>query len=227
VEVTHEELSGYVIKAAACGQKPSARSVGWCSNLGHEITCPRCLKVLRRNLVNKETPTMTRKNDVQFVNNLMNYSQYGALVQAFVIQAIDTLASAVIAHPLTDDENHALITPAAWRNVAHEAKDMVQGHLNKTGKHITNEQLVNQLMTKSRYGSLAAGFVIDALYKVSESMSEMDYSNQYFGFINGATWQTLALEVLEKTRAHLHLTTQDTRAEPQAANTESCGVSSL
>ncbi|MDN7537064.1 hypothetical protein [Burkholderia cenocepacia] len=63
--------------------------------------------------------------NVELITQLMNVSQYGALAQAFVIDALTKHAEAVAA--LTDDEvaeldkNSAVHMPA-WRGVAREIK---------------------------------------------------------------------------------------------------------
>jgi hypothetical protein len=58
-----------------------------------------------------------RKDNVAFVKDLMTYSNYGALAQLFIIDAIDKFSKMVAeAEPI----DHPLIDGRAWKGVAQE-----------------------------------------------------------------------------------------------------------
>jgi hypothetical protein len=70
-----------------------------------------------------------RKTNEQFVKSLMTYSRRGALIQAFVIAALETYAKAVVAA----DKNGALekagfgfINPCAWADCGREILEKLE-----------------------------------------------------------------------------------------------------
>lgn len=68
-----------------------------------------------------------RKTNTEFVNDLMEFSRFGALVQLFVIQAIDSFATRVaMADPAKVDS--PLIAGQAWVGVAKEVKEKLEAH---------------------------------------------------------------------------------------------------
>jgi hypothetical protein len=58
----------------------------------------------------------------ELVNNMMNYSQYGALSQAFVMQAIEHLADAVIKQEEALLKTESFVHMPSWIGVAKEIK---------------------------------------------------------------------------------------------------------
>ena len=63
------------------------------------------------------------KTNVQLINGLMTHSQQGALMQAFIIEAIRHYAiQAKVAPPWS---NQSFISEAAWRACADEALDAI------------------------------------------------------------------------------------------------------
>lgn len=65
------------------------------------------------------------KTNVQFVKDLMDFSQNGALTQMFVMDAIGKLADAVAAAPPIE---HALIDGVAWKRTAQEIQAKLAEH---------------------------------------------------------------------------------------------------
>jgi hypothetical protein len=57
--------------------------------------------------------------NVEFVQNIMEFSNHGALAQVFVIEAIRNYAENVLADTSVWPEN-ALINQAAWKAIAYE-----------------------------------------------------------------------------------------------------------
>jgi hypothetical protein len=72
---------------------------------------------------------MKRKTNVQAINNVMNFSEYGSLSQAFVMNAILTSAEAVIAAGTDVMPKDGFIAPQAWLGVAKEIHDKLSTHL--------------------------------------------------------------------------------------------------
>jgi hypothetical protein len=72
-----------------------------------------------------------RLSNVEFVTELMTYSRRGALVQLFVMAALETYADAVLA---TDESRLAvnqLISASAWKDIAAEFKEKFEAHLSE------------------------------------------------------------------------------------------------
>lgn len=63
------------------------------------------------------------QTNTQFVQNLMTHSGQGALIQAFVIEAIRKYAELTLAAAPWDKE--AFISQAAWKACAQEAMDAI------------------------------------------------------------------------------------------------------
>ena len=69
----------------------------------------------------------------------------------------------------------------------------------KKQKHMTNVELVANIMEYSRYGALAQMFVIDALTKVADAVAQSkpeDYGKS--PLISGHAWIGVAKEIQEK-----------------------------
>lgn len=69
-----------------------------------------------------------RKTNEQAIRNIMNYSNYGALAQIFVVDALLKQATAV-ANMNPEDVKSGLVNGAAWVGVAKEIRDKLNEHL--------------------------------------------------------------------------------------------------
>jgi len=57
--------------------------------------------------------------NTEFVTELMEFSPYGGLVQAFIIQGIQDYAKRVLANPIpTEGRSKQFINPDAWEGIA-------------------------------------------------------------------------------------------------------------
>lgn len=70
-----------------------------------------------------------RQTNEEFVLELMRFSRFGALVQVFVLQALQDYAAAVAAADPAKIESNALISTEAWIGVAREVHEKVSKHL--------------------------------------------------------------------------------------------------
>jgi len=59
-----------------------------------------------------------RKTNEEFVVELMNFSPYGVLCQAFIIEAIRYYADQVSSTPEPTDDTSQFISPKAWHGIA-------------------------------------------------------------------------------------------------------------
>lgn len=75
-----------------------------------------------------------RKTNAQVVSNIMNYSQYGAMSQAFVMNALLTSAEAVVAGGAEAMPKGSFISPEVWVGVATEIRDKIQAHFGEVAK---------------------------------------------------------------------------------------------
>lgn len=64
-----------------------------------------------------------RQNNIEFVTDLMDYSKSGALIQAFVITALEKYSQQVLA----DDSTWpvTLISQSVWKDMAQEVIDKI------------------------------------------------------------------------------------------------------
>lgn len=71
-----------------------------------------------------------RKTNTQFIKHLMDFSNNGALMQAFVLTAIEKYAESVIkADPAKLD--NGFISAGAWIACANEARTALDNHLSR------------------------------------------------------------------------------------------------
>ncbi len=70
----------------------------------------------------KDLKSMTNE---EFVRYIMNYNPRGALVQAFVIQALSSYCELVLEAGAGPSEN-GLINPEAWRDIASHINDLME-----------------------------------------------------------------------------------------------------
>lgn len=67
-----------------------------------------------------------RKTNVQVVTHLMNYSAQGALMQGFILNAMEKYSKEVIAsEPWSDN---SMISFAAWKACAEEVLQTLENH---------------------------------------------------------------------------------------------------
>ncbi len=67
-------------------------------------------------------------NNVQLVREIMNFSEYGGLIQAFVIEALYAYSQ----HALTVDmPDNGVISPEAWKGCAQEVIDKLSKRYEK------------------------------------------------------------------------------------------------
>lgn len=73
---------------------------------------------------------MTRPTNVEFLTELMEYSNYGPLMQGFVMEALRTYAQAVVQR---QDElpTDGFVSPAAWAGCASELLEKLEAHYAK------------------------------------------------------------------------------------------------
>ena len=63
-----------------------------------------------------------RPTNIEFVTELMNFSNYGALAQVFVIEAISKYASMCAEQRIRDN---GFLNPDTWQGVAKEIKGKI------------------------------------------------------------------------------------------------------
>lgn len=62
----------------------------------------------------------------------------------------------------------------------------------------TNEDLVRDLMTNSRHGTLAQAFVIEAITRYADQCAAADPKTFDSGMLNGVAWVSIAQEIKGK-----------------------------
>jgi len=67
--------------------------------------------------------TAKHKTNIQFIIELMSHSQQGALMQAYIIEAIHAYSKQTKVSPPWSDQS--FISEAAWRACADEALDAI------------------------------------------------------------------------------------------------------
>lgn len=68
-----------------------------------------------------------KETNIEFVQRLMNFSQNGAMMQLFVIQALDTFAKIVLEEEdkVRSTMKDSIINPEAWIRCARELKGAI------------------------------------------------------------------------------------------------------
>ena len=69
-----------------------------------------------------------RKTNVQLVTQMMNYSAYGALAQAFIINAISAAADVTAQTDPAGYPPNDMFSPEAWIGVAREIQASFKEH---------------------------------------------------------------------------------------------------
>lgn len=74
---------------------------------------------------------MSRQTNIEAITDMMEFSSHGALAQAFVIEAIDQYAKAVMDASQEDIDamRGSFLSPEAWQGVAREIKGKLDEHL--------------------------------------------------------------------------------------------------
>lgn len=70
------------------------------------------------------------KTNVQFLTHLMNYSQQGALMQAFVMTALEAYAKEVVATEPWDDKK-SMVRHESWKKCADEVLAGLDEHFDR------------------------------------------------------------------------------------------------
>ena len=65
------------------------------------------------------------QTNLEFVSQLMRFSQFGALAQVFVIQALEQYAQAIVSTDPKEFDNQ-LIPAEVWQGVAQEVLDKLK-----------------------------------------------------------------------------------------------------
>lgn len=68
---------------------------------------------------------MKLKSNVEFVTDLMEYSQYGGVSQVFIIEAIRYYSELIISRGEPKDDPEAFINPTLWYKVAKDINQQV------------------------------------------------------------------------------------------------------
>lgn len=76
-----------------------------------------------------------RKTNTQFIKHLMDFSNNGALMQAFVLTAIEKYSDAV-AKADPDELNNGFISGNAWIACAKEARTALDTHLSNAVREL-------------------------------------------------------------------------------------------
>jgi Trm5-related predicted tRNA methylase len=78
-----------------------------------------------------------RKTNVEFVTDLMNFSSSGALIQPFVISALESYSNEVIkdfkANRIPENPN-AIVSAAQWNKIAEEVKIKLKEQYSQNAK---------------------------------------------------------------------------------------------
>jgi hypothetical protein len=73
-----------------------------------------------------------RKTNTQFVESIMEYSDFGAMAQLFIMDAIKKVSNHVANMPLAELQKqfgeNAMISPEAWHGVAKEIAQKFEEH---------------------------------------------------------------------------------------------------
>jgi hypothetical protein len=68
---------------------------------------------------------MQRLTNLEFIEKLMSFSPYGAMVQVFVIEALRSYSAEVVAKPPPKDDPGAFFSMEAWYGIAKDVKRQI------------------------------------------------------------------------------------------------------
>ena len=71
------------------------------------------------------------KTNTQVITELMEHSRYGAMMQAFIIEACDRYARQIIESDGSSWPEHHFVSYDLWKNCANELYDVLTEHLTK------------------------------------------------------------------------------------------------
>jgi hypothetical protein len=71
------------------------------------------------------------KTNEDLIRDIMNYSNYGALAQLFVIDALTKFADTVAASVPDNYPDNGIVSPEAWIGVAKEIKEKLNAFYKK------------------------------------------------------------------------------------------------
>ncbi|HDR9181152.1 TPA: hypothetical protein QDB06_001703 [Burkholderia vietnamiensis] len=69
--------------------------------------------------------------NLECVTEIMTFSRYGALAQAFVMDALSQHAARVATTPLDQLQVNPMISSRAWQGVAREIHDKLEAHFSR------------------------------------------------------------------------------------------------
>jgi hypothetical protein len=72
------------------------------------------------------------KTNEEFIGDLMGYSEHGALIQIFVVEAIRNYAEQVAATPTPTDHGTGYISAIAWHGCATEVMEKMKENYERT-----------------------------------------------------------------------------------------------
>lgn len=71
------------------------------------------------------------QTNVDFVSYIMDFSPYGGLTQAFVIEAIRYYSTFIVEHTAPEDKPNAYINPKIWYEIAQDVKESYEAKYGK------------------------------------------------------------------------------------------------
>ena len=75
--------------------------------------------------------TDERQTNIEFVTHMMNFSQYGAMSQLFILNAIDKMSAATAECDLAqlkEEMGNGMVNAEAWHGVAKEIQEKLRKH---------------------------------------------------------------------------------------------------
>ncbi|MDE3021375.1 MAG: hypothetical protein KGI54_05900 [Pseudomonadota bacterium] len=107
----------------------------------------------------------THKTNQQVIDHLMNYSVNGALIQPFILVALEYYSRHILQSPVPDMDN-GFVSMETWKRCAQETLDTVNQHLRKTSEPAKQPEKVET--------------AIDSSFKEPESAQAVQNKNRPF-----------------------------------------------
>lgn len=79
---------------------------------------------------------MDSKNNLQIVREIMTYSEHGALIQAFVIEALSSYSEMILNANMPED---GIVSPEAWKGCAKEVLEKLDNFYGRKNDAINQE----------------------------------------------------------------------------------------
>jgi hypothetical protein len=92
--------------------------------LTQRLSAPSITLILKTQITEKQMTKVKHRTNIQFITDLMSHSQQGALMQAYLIEAIHAYSKQTKVAPPWSTDN-TFISEAAWRACADEALDAI------------------------------------------------------------------------------------------------------